>query len=75
MIAMTRSASAQERAQIGRGIAEAQDARAGHVRPDQPDAPADHAHRHLAQAAGVEIAQIDDVGVHGTSVAWEGPLN
>jgi len=45
-------------------LAEAEDAQIRHVRPDEADAAADHAHRHVTDPAGIEVAKIDDVGVH-----------
>ena len=64
-----------KRLEVGGGIAEAEQPHAAQVRPDQPDAAADHAPRHLAEAGRVEIPEIDDVDMHDDSVAWPGGAN
>ena len=54
-----------EQPEIGRGVADAEDALSARIDPALADAAADEMPRHGAEPLAVEIAQIDDVDGHG----------
>src|SRR5204862_2180803 len=54
--------------EIGRGVAEAEHALALHIGPSRPDAAVDQLPRHDAEAARIEITEVDDVDGHGRNL-------
>ena len=64
---------APEAGKIRRGISKTEDAVAADIRPQRAQPAADHAPRHLAQPAGVEIPKINGIGPHsGASISHPG---
>ena len=57
-----------EDAEKGRGVAEAENVRAAHVGPQQPDPPADHPAGDPPQAGRVKVAQINGIRPHGRPI-------
>ena len=58
-----------EQPEIGRGVADAEDALSTRIDPAPADAAADEMPRHRAEPLAIEIAQIDDVDGHGGIVS------
>ena len=66
---MVRWASSMNGRRNGRGIAQAQHGLAAHVRPHLAQPGPQQPDRHLAEAAGVEFVEIEDVCPHIASLA------
>src|SRR4029079_17230372 len=58
-----------EQPEIGRGVADAEDALPTRVDPAPADAAADEMPRHRAEPLAIEVAQIDDIDGHGGIVS------
>jgi hypothetical protein len=58
--------------EIGRRIADPQQAHPARICEALANAASDKPTRHDAEALGIEIAQIDDIDGHGKTVAWIG---
>src|SRR5262249_34793955 len=57
-----------KKSEIGRRIADAEDALALRIGPALPDAAIDQLPRHGAEALRIEITEIDDVDAHGSNL-------